>query len=199
MIMKKVYSLCKNAGMFNLIDDVKGGLQWLGNAEAYYPLEGCPIFDEDSFCATFDIPEKKREKWIVARHDGFGILGGATPYDVEYEEELRPIENVGMPGVGGLMALTNTERIWFIPLDCIEATGTSIAELTFWARRDNRGMTYIAVMRGIVTAALIWTRDVLSERYVRDIRAYTELCTKGFAEGSGVQMQLLQEQLDETV
>ena len=144
MIMKKVYSLCKNAGMFNLIDDVKGGLQWLGNAEAYYPLEGCPIFDEDSFCATFDIPEKKREKWIVARHDGFGILGGATPYDVEYEEELRPIENVGMPGVGGLMALTNTERIWFIPLDCIEATGTSISELTFWARRDNRGMTYIA-------------------------------------------------------
>lgn len=192
MIIKKIVSLCKDAGVFNIIDDYLGDVQWLGNGEAYYPLEGCPIFDEDSFCTVFDISDKKREKLVLARHVGLDVLKGATPYEAPYEAEYRPMDVVGLPGVGGMMALTNGAKLLFIPSAYIEPLEMSLSELTFWERRDDSGSVYVLIRRGIVTAALVWARDILSERYVQSLRHYTQLCSGEVvaAEPEGEQMRL---------
>lgn len=180
MIMKKVVAICKACGVVNIVDDNAGGMQWLGNGEAYYPMDGCPIFDEDSFCAVFDISDKKREKLVVARHDSTRVMHGVDLYDlhdVEYEEQYLPMTEIGVPGGGPMMALTNQERMIFVPAAYVEAIGRELSELTFWVRKDGKGKELVFVRKGIAAAALIWTCDILSERYVKNLRRYTELCT----------------------
>ncbi len=68
MKLKKAVDLCLKAGCVHLYDHVDGNgvvTQWLGDGSAIYPLGGIPYLDEDTFCAVFDVPERKREKLLI--------------------------------------------------------------------------------------------------------------------------------------
>lgn len=68
MKIKKIASLCSQAGMFDLLNKTdRGGVvtQWLGDGCAFYPLLGAPMMDKDSLCTMFDVTGKKRDNMIV--------------------------------------------------------------------------------------------------------------------------------------
>ena len=62
MKIKKIISLCKTAGQLILYSDPERDIQWLSDGRAIYPLIGCPKFDEDSFCNTYEITDSQRKK-----------------------------------------------------------------------------------------------------------------------------------------
>jgi hypothetical protein len=116
-------------------------------------------------------------------------MHGVDPYEVEYEEQYIPMTEIGMPGSGSMMALTNQQKMIFVPDAYVEAIGKQLSELTFWVYKDSKGKEVVLVRQGIAVAALIWTCDIISERYVKNLRRYTELCAGAADKGEQIAIE----------
>ena len=60
MKIKKIIDVCKKRKRIHLF--YIGQTQWISDGVAAFPLIGCPEFDKESLCRTFDIAEKTADK-----------------------------------------------------------------------------------------------------------------------------------------
>lgn len=65
MIIKNIAKLCKERKRICLYEEPRGGCQWIGDGYACYPLFGMPVIDEGTVFAVLDIPEDRRDSYIV--------------------------------------------------------------------------------------------------------------------------------------
>ena len=65
MILKAISKLCKKRKRIALYTDRRDDCQWIGDGSSLYPLYGMPELDEETVFAVLDIPEDKREGYVV--------------------------------------------------------------------------------------------------------------------------------------
>lgn len=177
MKLKRVAALCGQAGMFCLYDqaDENGEIsrQWLGDGTGVYPLAGLPYMDTDNLCAMFDIPEKKREKWLFRHRQAPGDINWG---DTDTEERQLTDPKLCLRHEGReLLPLRTTAGITFIQEKSL-APLENLEYLRLYERRLRSGGVYIVAKVGLVVQAVIMPVDVVNEDFVREMTELTELC-----------------------
>ena len=166
MKLKKVETLCKEAGLFQLWDEPPmmeddGAVppvqrQWLGDGTGVYPLDGMPYLDEGGLCAIFDIDEKKRDKLHVFHYEHLptGVSLADRMSTDEPLEEIRFKMSLGGDELalfrgedGGLVVIRADYKK---PID-------NWKDCECFKRRGAKGGVYVAVMNGCILRGLIGT------------------------------------------
>lgn len=165
MKIKKIAALCSRAGTFRLYNkmDREGVItQWLGTGNALYPLNGLPLLDEESLCAMFDIPEKKREKLVILCEDMPEIIDVADkdPKETLLEEKEMTIGYNGMQ----IIPLRTKDGIIFIGEQFLEPLADEIDLLNLYERKTPKGVSYVAVKAGMMLRGIIAPYDVVTDK-----------------------------------
>ena len=175
MKLKKIASLCSQAGQFYLQDRQTAGEpeQWLGDGYAAYPISGLPYLEIDNICTMFDIPEKKQEKLIMRQVN--------APESINWEDtdptERQLVDSIMHLRYEGreLLPLRTSAGIVFIqekylaPLDDTDY-------MRLYERRNGDGGIYIVAKIGMVIQAVITPVDVVSEDLIQQMEELTDLC-----------------------
>ena len=165
MKINKIAALCSRAGTFRLYNkmDREGVItQWLGTGNALYPLNGLPLLDEESLCAMFDIPEKKREKLVILCEDMPEIIDVADkdPKETLLEEKEMTIGYNGMQ----MIPLRTKDGIIFIGEQFLEPLADEIDLLNLYERKTPKGVSYVAVKAGMMLRGIIAPYDVVTDK-----------------------------------
>ena len=174
MIIKKIIDLCKAENMMQIIEGA-GGIQWISDGFAFYPLHGIPRFeDEDEICRTFDISEKKKDKMDFR----FSGIGG-FPYSFEDTEVEDICETAPLDLRDGTIPFFVGEEILFMKrkymLPLMDAPEDMIA---VFARRTASGRPYFAIKCGLMLKAVVMPCRALDELTVRNIEIMAQRCRR---------------------
>ena len=170
MKIKKVVALClttKRVCLFNHVDEDGVITQWLGDGSAFYPLNGVPFLEEETFCTVFDVPE---EKLMIRCGD---MPEGVSVEDFTDEDQM--VQPMGMSiyyggsEVSTLRAksggITFIKRKYLAPLDDMTEV------LQFYERVDSSGRRYIVVLSGLLIAAIIYPFDIVCDDLLEKLEA----------------------------
>lgn len=155
MKIKKIAAICNQEGVFRLYNHTDNDgvvTQWLGSNSAIYQLPGLPMLDEDSLCAMFDIPKKKREK--------LSILCVKMPEIINTEditrEYLLDATKLSICYQGTTLLPLRTEKgTIFIQEKLLEPLGDENDFLELYCRETPQGFPYVAVKEGMLLRAII--------------------------------------------
>ena len=166
MKLKKVETLCKEAGQFFLWNEPSmmeddGAVppvqrQWLGDGTGIYPLDGMPYRNEGGLCAIFDIDEKMRDKLHIYHNDQLpsGVSLADRMSTDEPLEEIRFQMSLGDDELalfrdeGGRLVVIKAE--YKKPID-------NWKECQCFKRMSAGGKPFVAVMSGCILRGLIGT------------------------------------------
>lgn len=177
MKLKKVASICGQAGRFYLMDqsDKNGEVvcQWLGDGCAAYPIAGLPYMDMDNICAMFDIPEKKQEKCIL-RHNQ--APGGICWEDADPKERQLDDPDIRVRYEGRELLPLHTSRgmifireQYLLPLDRLDY-------MRLYERESKDGTVYVVAKVGMIIQAVIMPTDVVTDSFVDKMDELTRMC-----------------------
>ncbi len=178
MKLKKVAALCAKQGTFYLFDELEEGgaliRQWLGDGRSAYPLSGLPVLDEENLCAMFDIQEKRRKKYILARKPMPESLdvedyarGERTLYD-----EWPTVEHNGHV----VKPLSTNDDMLFIQTAYLSPLEDMADYLRFYERVDTSGQKYIVAKNGMEIAGVIMPLDTIKLGFVEKLEALAHKC-----------------------
>ncbi|MCD8052229.1 MAG: hypothetical protein LUE89_11235 [Clostridiales bacterium] len=135
------------------------GAQWLSNGAASYQMDSMPLIRSvGQFCATFDVPEKKRESFFF-RFSGLPEylqferwdprLAGAVRLPVSLVTDDRRIELFSyVHPVNGQSRVMFIDALYLTPFDGMD-------NLTFCVMQDR-----LVVFDGVFTCAVIHPMDI---------------------------------------
>lgn len=174
MKISKIASLCKKRKLIFLMDDEYGGVQWLGDGVAAYPLYGMPELDAETICPVLSISEKEAEH-IHIQHISFPTEISTKDSDsteICMEDRLLTI-NTGL----GLLAAyrANESTIEFVDTKYITPLldGQDYPEI--FLRRTSSGEHYFAAKHGLMLAAVIMPTDALSKELVDKVDTFSSI------------------------
>lgn len=156
MKLKKVDAICGATGQYLLLDlknqNDEITMQWLGDGNAFYPLEGLPVLNQENICSMFDISGKKLERVKLDRFDAPEKINWDN-YDLSERELHEPDLRLRLGGAD-LMPLATSAGISFIdekylaPMDAPDY-------MRLYERRSKDGTVYIVVKVGLILQAVI--------------------------------------------
>lgn len=156
MKLKKVAALCSSNRVFRLYDQVDAqgvAVQWLGDGNAIYPLDGLPFLDEGGLYRMFDVSEKAQEK-ISFHHD---TMPEGLNVD-DYAAGEIAAEDMGVTiSYGGtiLLPLRTVAGILYIQSRYLAPLEDQADFLQLFVRRDRLGGRYIAAKVGMLLRGVI--------------------------------------------
>lgn len=152
MVINKIISLCK--AQKNIMLYKTGGVQWIGDGGAIYPLYGVPELCEESAYLIFDIPEEKRAKFRFNEQDGLpSFISDAD--EVAGEIALTPL-GIRLRWQGReLLPLEGEDLILFVDGKYLEPFRDLPNGVQLYARRTAGGVPYIAVKDGMFLSGII--------------------------------------------
>lgn len=172
MKIKKIIKLCKDAHTLILFADPLRDMQWLSDGHAIYPLQGCPIFDEDSFCNTYEINDTQRKK-IVFRineelpdyydfgdNDNLETVVERLPLAVSYSR----YNSVALKTEHGVEFINAEHIIPFADYDS--------KDLSFNLRHKKLGQPYFAVKNGFMLIGIIEPINMIDKIFLEELKAF---------------------------
>ena len=180
MKLKKAVSLCMQEGnltLFNHTDQDGVVTQWISDGRAVYPLCGMPFLDEETVCTVFDIPEKKQEKMMIR------CLGWPESLRVDdYNSSDKVVEQMALSiNYGGYTVIPMVTRgggITYIQRKYLGPLEDAQDILTYCERVDARGQKYIAVINGMLLAAIIYPYDMINDDFMEKAATIVRLTEK---------------------
>lgn len=170
MEIKKIISFCKKSGVLQLFEGA--GAQWISDGAAMYPLINLPIFDEESICRTYDIPESKASKMRIQcemRPPSAYDLADTTPDETACKRED--------PLFGGIVPLTTSQGMMFTDGKYLTPfKGTSDDMIYVYERHTAAGDTYFAIKVGFELSAIVLPYDCVNESLVSRLKNVYEQC-----------------------
>lgn len=167
MKIEKIINICKRCGHITIYYG-NGGVQWISDGAAIYPLFGCPIFDEASFCATYDISDEKKQ-----------IEFKEMPKCVDFSDETKNETEVerGGPIFGALVPITTSHGVEFIKSQYLTPFADSDNNmLRIYERTNAAGMTYFAIKDGFMLVGIVMPYDCINEAFVKRLKDLAEQC-----------------------
>jgi hypothetical protein len=172
MKIKKIISLCKTAGQLILYSDPERDIQWLSDGRAIYPLIGCPKFDEDSFCNTYEITDSQRKKIAFRIDEPLPLHFNFDDTD-NYETETERMPLSVTYSTYDAVALKTQYGIEFINRAHIHPFGDySVRDIIYTLRTDESGNTYFAVKCGFMLIGIILPLKIIDKAFLAELKAF---------------------------
>lgn len=165
MLIKKIVSICtKNEIARKLCDD--DGRQWLGDGIGFYLLTDIPDFTENSFCASFDIPQKKADKMHFSFDEtipeGFNFGDNDTEeVQTEFEFDISIV-------YGGkcLMPIKASDGIAYLDKTYFQPIADRDEDITYiFERHSESGIQYFVIKVGLLVVAVILPFNRITEQF----------------------------------
>lgn len=176
MKLKQIESILKRNK--NVIMYDAGGVQWLSDGAALYPVFGMPKLSEENLLTMWDVPEDKRSKWHfhVASSIGQDIR---DTVEGEYiaKRDMSPVCFKGEI----VEPLEMEEGVIFIsqrylrPFDDIE-NGYEL-----YIRHSSGGVPYVVVKEGYVLVGAVMPMMVIDKAFVDELERLLELSKMALA------------------
>ena len=188
MKIKPIESIIKNKKSIQIRVE-EGGVQWIGDGGAFYPLYGFPKLNEETIFRFIDVPKDKQHKFTYSEGE---FPNGFPTQDAMPGEKLLKIGKIRIQVAGVLLLPIYTDNgVIFINEKYLapyrdEENGYELYE------RISNGHYLIAVKTGFLLAGLIAPMKLGED-------AETELCTicsqiaaKPYTETDDPNLQLLE-------
>lgn len=170
MIIKKIIDLCKKNLICKIYKTRQG--QFISNGSGFYPITGLPVFDEDTFCLTYDIPKGK----IHFSEEG-SLPSNIDISDTTDEEvlcEQLPI-NLAYHSKCLIPVVTGT-GIKFIDSRYLAPLSDNDNMVTIYERQSDDGGTYFVLKNGLLFAGIVMPFEVITVEFVTEINRLASLC-----------------------
>lgn len=183
MKIKKIIKLCKDSHKLALFADSTRKMKWLSDGYAIYPLQGCPIFDEDSFCNTYEINDSQRNKIVFRINeelpqgydfsdtDNFESITEKMPLSVNYSS----YDSVAFKTEFGVVFV---KRSHLHPFDDYDSK-----DLSFMLRTNKSGQPYFAVKNGFMLIGIIEPLKVIDRTFCEELMNFTKQVEVTFYNG----------------
>lgn len=151
MIIKNIAKLCKARKRIALYTDRRGDCQWIGDGSSLYPLYGMPELDEETVFYVLDIPEDKREGYVVTWEPWPAHI------DAGDEAAERPLLSSPCGIVWKKMKLMPARTslgLWFYNPDYLRPLADADS-FELYERETPDGQIYLAVKTGFLLRAII--------------------------------------------
>ena len=170
MIKNKIIKLCKKAGSFTLHYDSSRQIQWLSNGFAIYPLQGCPIFDEENFFTTFDIDVSSSLLTILPDlPKGFDFNDGNN-----LEVEVTRLGLTILDESTDIVAFKTEYGIELFERSCFSPFGDySKNDLQYFIRHAGK-TPYLVVKNGFMLIGIILPKKIIDKQLVDDVKNFAK-------------------------
>lgn len=175
MKLKKIVKLCKDAGVLTIYNDRTRDIQWISDGHAVYPLQGCPVFDEGSFCSTFEINDKQRDKMHITIQDELPEhldFGDSDNFETVVEELPLYVSYSAFD----VVAFKTESGIEFVKREHLAPLGDySSRDLMYFLRTTKHGVNYFVVKNGFELAAVIMPVKIITDDFMKELRDFVTL------------------------
>lgn len=174
MKIKKIIKLCKDAYTLILFADPTREMQWLSDGYAIYPLQGCPIFDEDSFCNTYEINDSQRDKIVFRINEELPkVYDFSDSENFESATERMPL-SVCYSSYNSVAFKTEygiefVNRAHLMPFDDYDSR-----DLSFTLRTNKAGESYFAVKNGFMLIGIISPMKIIDRTFISELNAFSK-------------------------
>lgn len=152
-----------------------GGIQWIGNGMAAYPVYGLPYLTEESVFTIFDIQEKQRGGWAFKRDK----LPKGICFEDNDDSEKPVMENKFTIMYAGctFKPLHTNNGIVFVESRYVNPLGDVLDAMEFYERTSSAsGMSYIVAKVGFLLQAVIFPFDIVNDEFVKHISLLADKC-----------------------
>lgn len=193
MRIKKIISICENTKQVILYYDPIRKMQWISNGIGIYPLQGCPIFDEESFCVTYEINDTKREKMSFRINEEL-----PHTYDFSDTDNFETVSEKLTLSVSyqhyDAVAFRTEFGLELIQGSCLKPfSDYDSTTLSFYIRRTKGNHRYFVVKNGFMLIGLIEPLMVIDRGFLNELNSFAKMANATFynnAENSGKNTQI---------
>ena len=162
MLIKKIVALCKKKNIVRMLQTDDG--QWLGDGVGFYPLTEELDFSESSFCAAYDIPQKKRESMAF---DFVGTIPEGFNFSDIVEDETQTDFNSKISVIYGgkcLMPIKTSDGVTYLDRAYLAPIADSDQDITYiFERHSESGVQFFVIKVGLVVVAAILPFNGINE------------------------------------
>lgn len=166
MKIKSVAAICRKDKMIILREENRSGeiIQYIGDGQAAYQVNGLSELDMESVFTIFDVPEKDRAKYHTVR--------GAFPAGIKADDWCPEEKQVHEPKLtishGGKdwIPLETPEGMVFIESRYLAPLSDSRQDLSLFARKAEDGSAYIVAKAGLLLQAIIIPANIVTDEMV---------------------------------
>lgn len=170
MIIKRIIDLCKKSLICKIYKTRQG--QFISNGSCFYPITGLPVFDEDTFCLTYDIPKGKIHFSEEGRLPENIDISDST--DEEVLCELLPV-NLAYYSKCLIPVVTGT-GIKFIDSRYLAPLSDNDNMVAIFERQSDNGDTYFVLKNGMLFAGIVMPYEVITVEFVTEVQRLAQLC-----------------------
>ena len=170
MIIKKIIDLCKKNLIVRIYKTEQG--QFISNGSGLYPITGLPVFDEDSFCLTYDIPKDK----LRFSEESLLPVNIDISDSVEEENVCEALQLVLLYHGKKVFPLITETGIKFIDSAYISPLSDNDNMLSFYERTSLNGEKYFVIKNGMLFAEAITPYEVVNREFVQEVERLYKLC-----------------------
>ena len=199
MKIKKIISLCKTAGQLILYSDPERDIQWLSDGRAIYPLIGCPKFDEDSFCNTYEITDSQRKKIDFRIDEPLPANFNFDDAD-DYETETERMPLAVTYSAYDAVALKTQYGIEFINRAHLHPFGDySGRDIIYTLRTDELGDSYFAVKCGFMLIGIVIPLKIITRSFISELKAFERQVEVTFHNNENIPLDSPQIEMTEVI
>lgn len=172
MKIKKIISLCKTAGQLILYADPDRDIQWLSDGRAIYPLIGCPKFDEDSFCNTYEITDSQRKKMAFRINESLPVYFNFDDTD-DFETETEKMPLSVTYSTYDAVAYKTQYGVEFINRAHLQPFGDySGRDIVCTLRTFESGDSYFAIKNGFMLIGIVLPLKIIVKSFIDDLKTF---------------------------
>lgn len=170
MIIKRIIDLCKKSLIATIYKTSQG--QFISNGSGLYPITGLPVFDEDTFCLTYDIPKGKihfseecrlPENIDISDSTDEEVLCEQLPVNLAYHSKI-------------LVPVVTETGVKFIDSRYLAPLSDNDNMVTVYARQSDTGETYFVLKNGMLFAGIVMPFEVITVEFVTEVERLAKLC-----------------------
>lgn len=174
MRIKDIIALCKRRGTLAIWEDFTNDMQWISDGCAAYPLIGCPKFDEETICKTFNITAKQREKIKFTHTPLPKTMCFADTVSDEYAVHRSPLSLIH--GGKCVTPYETTAGVEFIDNAYFRPVSDMPPDMFYiFERHMINGQMYFAVKCGLFLVAVILPCTVITDDFAASVNELNTL------------------------
>lgn len=162
MKIKALAAICKKKKTIVFWDD--DGRQFVSDFGAVYPLDGLPRMSKENLLTVFDVPEKNREKWLIAESLSDAMMINLDDAD-NTEREIEYAEAHIIYGGYELIPLYTSAGVVYINAMHLNPLMDVAGQLTMHERKTKSGQVYIVAKVGLLLQAVLFPMDIITDHF----------------------------------